>query len=151
MIRWFFVLMIALFVGFLIYVDINNEPKGNLGVEQGVLLPCPESPNCVSSQASVDDVIHYVEPIIDGKDVAKTQLRLEEFILRNNGVIITSRLGYLHAEITSPLLGYIDDLELYWPESDSVIHIRSASRVGYSDMNVNRERVEVLRSIVNTP
>ena len=147
MIRWTLVFVIALFVGFLVYVDINNDRPETLGVTDGVLMPCPASPNCVSSQALRTDEAHYVAPIVITGDINGTQLKLEKFFLdQEYSNVISSELGYFHVEVKSPFFGYIDDIEFYWPESDSVIHVRSASRVGYSDMNVNRERVEAVRS-----
>ena len=60
--------------------------------------------------------------------------------------IVASSPGYLHAECTSALMGYVDDLELHMRPSDGVIAVRSASRIGYGDMGVNRKRVEDLRT-----
>ena len=51
----------------------------------------------------------------------------------------------LHAEATSFLFRFVDDIELYFPVSEKVIHVRSASRAGYSDLGVNRTRVEEIR------
>ena len=53
---------------------------------------------------------------------------------------------YLHAECKSSLLGFVDDLELQLRPSEGLITIRSASRVGFSDLGVNRRRVERLRA-----
>jgi uncharacterized protein (DUF1499 family) len=58
--------------------------------------------------------------------------------------------GYLHAECRSALFGFVDDLELHLRVSEGVIAVRSASRLGYSDLGVNRRRVEILRtSLIN--
>ena len=53
---------------------------------------------------------------------------------------------YLHAECRSALFGFVDDLELHLRASDGIIAVRSASRLGYGDLGVNRRRVESLRS-----
>ncbi|OUR68301.1 hypothetical protein A9Q77_09390, partial [Marinomonas sp. 42_23_T18] len=55
--------------------------------------------------------------------------------------IVKSELGYLHTEVKSDLIGFIDDVEFYLPKDENVIHIRSASRVGFSDFDVNRNRI----------
>jgi uncharacterized protein (DUF1499 family) len=60
--------------------------------------------------------------------------------------IVTDAEGYLHAECRSALLGFVDDLELHLRPADAQIAVRSASRLGYSDMGVNRRRVEALRA-----
>ena len=59
--------------------------------------------------------------------------------------VITERDGYLHAEYTSRLFRFVDDVEFHAPESDEVVHLRSASRVGRGDMGANRRRMEQLR------
>ncbi|WP_417561262.1 DUF1499 domain-containing protein [Marinomonas sp.] len=149
MVRWIITLIVALFVGFFIYVNISNKLPEGLGVTDGELLSCPSSPNCVSTQASPEDVEHYAEPIIYTGNRMKTQLSIESFILsKGNAHLVSSTLGYVHFEVKSALIGYIDDVEFYLPEGDSVVHMRSASRVGYSDFGNNRERVRQIRSLL---
>ncbi len=60
--------------------------------------------------------------------------------------IITAQKGYIHAEFTSFLFRFVDDVEFVLDEGSKTIHVRSASRVGYSDLGVNRKRVEAIRS-----
>lgn len=149
MVRWIVALIVVLFVGFFVYVNISNKLPEGLGLTDGELMPCPSSPNCVSTQASPDDVEHYAEPIIYTGDRMKTQLLIESFILNNgNAHLVSSTLGYVHFEVKSPLVGYIDDVEFYLPAADSVVHVRSASRVGYSDFGTNRERVRQIQSLL---
>ena len=61
-------------------------------------------------------------------------------------IIITQDVLYWHAEFTTQLLRFIDDVEFYFDGSQSLIHVRSASRQGYWDFGVNRRRVETIRS-----
>ena len=58
--------------------------------------------------------------------------------------IVVADARYLHAEVASPWRVYTDDLELLRGDGDRV-DVRSTSRIGYYDFNVNRERVEALR------
>jgi uncharacterized protein (DUF1499 family) len=149
MVRWIIALVVVMFVGFFIYVTISNKLPEGLGVTDGELMPCPSSPNCVSTQASVEDVEHYAEPVVYTGNRMKTQLSIESFMLGKGNVhLVSSTLGYVHFEVKSPLVGYIDDVEFYLPAADSVVHIRSASRVGYSDFGVNRERVRQIQSLL---
>lgn len=149
MVRWLFALIVIVIVGFFIYVKLGNKMPEDLGVTDGLLKPCPTSPNCVSTQASPDDMVHYVEPIIYTGDRKATQLKIESSMLSKGRVrIVSSILGYVHFEVKSPFVGYIDDVELYFPEGDSVVHLRSASRVGYSDFGVNRERVRQITDLL---
>jgi uncharacterized protein (DUF1499 family) len=61
--------------------------------------------------------------------------------------IITSEDGYIYAECKTPLMGFVDDLEFYFDPDNKVFHVRSASRLGYRDFDVNRNRVEEIRSL----
>lgn len=149
MVRWMFAVVIAMLLGFVVYVNFNNGVPEGLGITDGMLAPCPDMPNCVSSQASSDDAEHYVEPIVYRGDTMDVQLMVEHYILEaNDARVLESRLGYSHIEVSSPLLGFNDDVELYFPEADSVMHVRSASRVGYDDLGVNRERVRQIRELL---
>jgi uncharacterized protein (DUF1499 family) len=149
MVRWIIALIVVLFVGFFIYVNISNKLPEGLGITDGELMSCPSSPNCVSTQASPEDLEHYAEPIVYTGDRMKTQLSIESFMLgKGNAHLVSSTLGYVHFEVKSPLVGYIDDVEFYLPAADSVVHVRSASRVGYSDFGVNRERVRQIKDLL---
>ena len=113
------------------------------------LAPCPGKPNCVSSWAT--DASHHIEPLTltGSQDNAMGRL---EIILR--GVprvkIVTVDGGYLHAEFKSALFGFVDDVEFMAAPAAGVIHVRSASRVGYSDLGANRKRVENIRALFQT-
>ncbi|WP_421855079.1 DUF1499 domain-containing protein [Marinomonas sp.] len=149
MVRWIIALIVVLLVGFFIYVNISNKLPEGLGLTDGELMACPVSQNCVSTQASPEDVEHYAEPIIYTGDRMKTQLSIESFMLsKGNAHLVSSALGYVHFEVKSSLVGYIDDVEFYLPEADSVVHVRSASRIGYSDFGVNRERVRQIQTLL---
>ena len=116
-----------------------------LGVRDGRLAACPGRPNCVSSQAS--DAAHAVAPFVYAGDAAAAMARLASLIEGQEGATITARRAeYLHAEYRSKLMGFVDDLELFADRAAGVIHVRSASRLGYSDLGVNRARVEALRN-----
>lgn len=59
--------------------------------------------------------------------------------------IIEQTDNYLYAEFKSKLMGYVDDVEFYLDPNENVIHVRSASRLGKSDLGVNRKRVEEIK------
>ena len=109
------------------------------------LAPCPDRPNCVSSLA--EDEEHRVEPLpLDGKpEEALERLRriIEEM---PRATVDEADEEYLKARFKSRVFGFTDDLELQVDAEAGVIHVRSASRVGYSDLGVNRKRVEEIRS-----
>jgi len=116
----------------------------DLGVRDGLLVPCPTSPNCVSSDAG--DEPHLIAPIqIEGSDWdAWSALRK---LLETTPRVRVVRVGadYLHAEFTSLVMGYVDDVEFELRRDENIIAVRSASRMGYGDMGVNRRRVEWVR------
>jgi uncharacterized protein (DUF1499 family) len=149
MVRWLFALIVILIVGFFIYVKIGNKMPEDLGVTDGLLKSCPSLPNCVSTQALPEDAVHYAEPIVYTGERKDTQLAIESYMLsKGNARIVSNSLGYIHFAVRSSLIGYIDDLEFYLPEGDSVVHVRSASRIGYSDFGVNRERVRQIQDLL---
>ena len=72
--------------------------------------------------------------------------RLKQVLLDEpRTTIVTEEGGHLHAETRSFLFRFIDDVEFMLDADNQVIHVRSASRTGYSDFGVNRRRVERLR------
>ena len=127
---------------------INGYSVGrphNLGLKNNMLAPCPSSPNCVLSQAS--DPKHQIHPIHYTSSVEIAKERLNQVILSMVDTrIITQNKVYWHVEFTTRWLRFIDDVEFYFPESEALIHLRSASRSGYWDLGVNRKRVEEIRS-----
>jgi len=117
----------------------------NLGVSASGLAPCPSSPNCVSSDAP--DSAHSVSPFrldTPASDAWRAARDLVATLPRTRIVHETS--DYLNAECRSALFGFVDDLELHLRAADGIIAVRSASRVGYSDLGVNRRRVDGLRA-----
>ncbi|MBA6326382.1 DUF1499 domain-containing protein [Colwellia sp. MB02u-6] len=119
----------------------------NLGVENGQLTQCPDKPNCVNSFSNNEK--HYIKPIIINGKRLEIKKDIVDIVnqLKNSKVTVTEN-NYVRAEFTSKVFGFVDDVEFYFPETKSKgtsIHIRSGSRVGYSDFNVNRERIETIR------
>jgi uncharacterized protein (DUF1499 family) len=117
--------------------DANSAPRKTLA-------PCPESPNCVSSQAQ--DPGHFIAPfsIIGDTDKAWAALRIA--ILGKGRMVITQETpGTIDAEATSLIFRFVDDITAILDADAQLIHIRSASRKGYSDFGVNRKRIEALR------
>ncbi|MEO0946900.1 MAG: DUF1499 domain-containing protein [Cyanobacteria bacterium J06641_5] len=114
----------------------------NLGVTDGKLAPCPDSPNCVSSQAAADDSMHSIAalPLME---IARIQEAIESL---ERVQVIEASDSYLYAEFESKQMGFIDDVEFYRDTAAGVVHVRSASRLGRSDLGVNRKRIEEIRA-----
>ncbi|ACA98490.1 MULTISPECIES: DUF1499 domain-containing protein [Cyanophyceae] len=121
-----------------------GERPTNLGVEAGLLAPCPSTPNCVVSQGG--DGEHQIAPITyvgDRQQAYQAVVQVLGVVPRTE--IITQTENYLRAESRSRLFGFVDDVEFYFPETEPVIQMRSASRLGESDLGVNRRRLEQIR------
>ena len=116
-----------------------------IGVSHGVLAPCPDKPNCVSSFA--EDADHHADALTIVGASSSAWQGLEGILEAESNVeIVTKHDGYLHVVYTSTLMRYRDDVEFLLREGEGEIALRSASRVGHSDMGVNRDRVEAIRS-----
>ena len=111
------------------------------------LPPCPASPNCVSSQAQ--DEAHGIAPFRYQKSLVDAKTTLKNMVLSfPRATLVKEEATYLHIEFTSLLLRFVDDVELLLEDETKTIHFRSASRTGYSDLGVNRRRMEKIRRIV---
>ncbi|RNC67791.1 MAG: DUF1499 domain-containing protein [Desulfuromonadales bacterium] len=114
----------------------------NLGAREGVLSPCPSSPNCVSSQAA--DERHRIEPLPFMGDPDAAFARLKGVLAaRGDTTIIEETPGYLRVELRTTF--FVDDGEFLLDRQRRVIQVRSASRIGYSDLGKNRRRMEEIR------
>jgi uncharacterized protein (DUF1499 family) len=120
-----------------------GERPNNLGVITGTLAACPSTPNCVASQAM--DQGHQIEPFrFDGEpDSAFDRLR-RILTLRGDTKLIEGDDRYLRVEFRTRL-GFVDDGEFLLDREQRVIHLRSAARIGYSDLGKNRSRLEEIR------
>lgn len=103
------------------------------------LAGCPASPNCVSSTAGGD---HAYRPWTLTADANWPQVVAEVAAMDGARIVADDGSGYLHVEYRSDLMGFIDDLELRL--DGRTLSVRSASRVGHSDLGVNRGRVDRL-------
>ncbi len=145
--------MIGILIGFavlwLVVLVVNVISKSVAGgIVGGGLAPCPDTPNCVSSQA--DDPAQFVEPFKLAGDRATTRANLKSALARLGGTtVVKEETNYLHAVAVTPFFRFRDDLELFIDPANGVVHIRSASRLGVSDLGANRKRVERLRSLLS--
>lgn len=121
--------------------------KPQLGINDGHLMQCPKTPNCVSSHAK--DEKNFIQPILFIGTQQKAQSRLLEVLNEwKHAKIVVSEENYILVEFTSQVFRFVDDVEFYFPETQKKeipIHVRSASRVGHSDFGVNRKRIEQIR------
>ena len=120
-----------------------GERPTDLGVWQGKLRDCPNSPNCVSSFAV--DAHHRIEPFVFSGDADLAFARLRTVLEhRHDTVLIGQSPTYLRVELQTRL--FVDDGEFLLDAPGQRIHVRSASRLGYSDLGKNRSRLESIRA-----
>jgi uncharacterized protein (DUF1499 family) len=139
------ILAVAVVIGLVRDAAHSRQNPGPFGVRASSLLPCPDSPNCVVSKGG--DPSHTVEPLRFAGDPAAAMRRLHDVMAALPGVtIVMESSQYLHAEVRSRLFGFVDDVECLLDGAGGRIDIRSASRVGYGDMGVNRARARLIKS-----
>lgn len=132
-------LLIITVLGFGLAACSSNNPVNELGA----MAACPDSPNCVSSR---DKGEAFIEPLVLKQNPQQAWPALLEILkTMPRTTILEQSPGYIHAISKSQIFRFTDDLELELLSDGKTIDVRSASRTGYSDMGVNRERVEKLR------
>lgn len=121
----------------------------NIGIQpSGQLASCPSTPNCVTSQSQ--DATHKIDPLTYDSTPAQAMADLKSVIQNmERTTIIAETENYLYAEFKSKLMGFVDDVEFLLDDTAKVIHVRSASRLGRSDLGVNRNRIETIRAKLN--
>ena len=129
-------------LGLLGLIGCAGERPHNLGAKERILAPCPASPNCVSSQAANER--HRIAPLAFSGDPDVAFARLKRVLLgRSDTIIVDDLPDYLRVELRTML--FIDDGEFLLDRTNKVIHVRSASRLGYSDLGKNRSRLKDIR------
>jgi uncharacterized protein (DUF1499 family) len=147
---WFklFILLAAALVGLPVVVlavlSFCARRPANLGAADGWLADCPQTPNCACSQATRAD--QRIRPIEFSGPAEVAWQRLNKVVTgMPDCTVVRAEDGYLHAECSSRIFRFVDDIEFLLDRERRVIHCRSASRVGYSDWGVNRRRLETIR------
>jgi len=123
----------------------GSRPE-NLGLGNGRLKSCPSSPNCVCSMDLGSS--SFIAPFGYASDLVKAGQVLRQVVkAQADAKIVRDEPEYLHVEFRSRLLGFVDDVEFYLPSGVQQVEVRSASRLGWWDMGVNRKRIERLRQL----
>ncbi len=126
-------------------MDIKTSKKP-IGIIDGKFHPCPKSPNCVSTQST--DKKHRMEPIQYSSTVDEAKGKIKNIITSfKRTKLITETENYLHFEFRTATFKFVDDVEFYLDDKEKLIHFRSAARLGWSDMGVNRKRMGKIREL----
>jgi len=125
----------------------QGATQEELTVKDQPLLPCPNSPNCVSTidvtESHASEPYRYQKPLYE----AKAEL-IQIFSKFPRTTLVKEEEAYLHFEVRSFLFQFVDDVEFRFDEATKTIHFRSASRSGFYDFGVNRKRMEDLRGML---
>ncbi len=143
-----FIIFLSIIIAGLIYffyLGYQSQTGNAKGLVNGKLSPCSKKPNCICTEYPADknhftDAISYSTLNID---------KLKKIILASGGIIISQEENYIAATYTSLIFRYVDDFEIRIDKENKLIHIRSASRVGHSDMGANLKRVEKFKRLMN--
>lgn len=125
------------------------SPQAEAGIVDGKLRPCPDSPNCVCSEFAGSR--HSISPLSfnadrDG-DAEVAWARLLDIVASQPRTkIVRQDECYIHVRVRTRLFRFEDVLEFRLEKSAGQIQVRSASETGYSDLGVNRRRIETIRS-----
>jgi uncharacterized protein (DUF1499 family) len=151
-----FVLFIILPVTVIVIGQVGllsgTRPK-DLGLTNGLLKPpVKASWNVVSSHAEKQPHTdyHVIAPIKYSGDGKAAFTKLGAIVRDMDGAtVVTNQPNYLYAEFQTKLLKFTDDVEFVLDEPAGVIQMRSASRLGRKDFDVNRKRLEAIRAKFN--
>ena len=135
--------VVVLAVLLLIGLSVASRRRPALGLIAGRLRPCPASPNCVSSESGNTNQRMDAIPFTGGPEDALERLTMVVAGMPRARVV-TADGDYMHAEFASSVFRFVDDVEFRVDAGAGVIHFRSASRVGHSDLGANRKRMEAI-------
>ncbi len=143
----FSLLLMAVLGIALAFAGCKSRTPTSPGILEGKFSGCPDSPNCVSTESS--DSSHAIAPLTFNATPGDALDCLKRIITSmKRTTIIQIESNYILAEFRTAL-GFVDDVEFYFDGLSSTIQMRSASRVGYWDLGVNRKRLEEIRSRFN--
>ena len=154
-IKWIVIVVLVLVVGAIVAGQaglLQGKAPTDLGVKQGRLKGLPSTPNSVNSQADLypdhpQRKYASIAPLAVRGDGPTTMARLKGIVEGTKGAkLITSGPDYVYAQYTTPLMKYVDDVEFWFDPTANAIQVRSASRLGKSDLGANRKRIEAIRA-----
>ena len=135
---------------------LRGKPPEDLGVSDDRLKAPSKTPNSVSSQAALwpghrQMAYASIAPLALRGDGAATLARIRNIVSSMPGaVVVKSERDYIHAEFTTRVMKYTDDVEFWFDPAAGVVQVRSASRLGKGDFNANRTRVEAIRAALSS-
>ncbi|MFW2440126.1 MAG: DUF1499 domain-containing protein [Arenicellales bacterium] len=139
-------LFVALLFGRLMYLSFISKAP-DMTLVNGSLRPCPGTPNCVSSEST--DESNSIAAFTFESNADQAWHKLQQSIEESGGVITRVDKTHLQASYTTRIFRFVDDMEFRLVADEKKIHVRSGSRVGKSDLGINRKNVEKVRQLFN--
>ena len=137
-------LFIGCFFTLIICTQVVIAAKLNENLQEGKLPLCPDSPNCISSEQGMIAAIGFTE-----LEEQQAWQALQRVIIAQGGQIETLQSEFLHAVFTTPIMGFVDDVQARLDRKNKKIQLRSASRTGYYDFGANRSRLQKIIQAVH--
>ena len=154
-VKWILIVIVVLVVGGIVagqFGFLKGSPPTDIGVRDGRLKAPSNSDNSVSSQAGLypdhpQRAYATIAPLPLYGDGPATIAKIKAIVQATAGAaVVKGEPDYLYAQYTTPLMKYVDDVEFWFDPANAVVQVRSASRIGKSDLGANRKRVEALRA-----
>ena len=154
-VKWFFIVVAVVVVGAISAGQLGlfqSSAPTDIGVRNGRLKPRSSTDNSVTSQAALypdhpQRSYSTIAPLALRGDGSATLAKIKTIVEAMPGArVVSSTPDYIYAQYTTPLMKYVDDVEFWFDPAAQVVQVRSASRVGKSDLGVNRKRVEAVRA-----
>jgi uncharacterized protein (DUF1499 family) len=154
-VKWILIVIVVLVVGGIAAGQLGflkGTPPTDIGVRDGRLKAPSNTDNSVSSQAGLypehpQRAYATIAPLALNGDGPATIAKIKAVVQATAGAaMVKSEPDYLYAQYTTPLMKYVDDVEFWLDPANNVVQVRSASRIGKSDLGANRKRVEALRA-----
>ncbi|MFT5109929.1 MAG: hypothetical protein ACI8XO_004897 [Verrucomicrobiales bacterium] len=133
---------LILFLALLALSFTAKQPARPESISQ--LLPCPDSPNCVCSEETRSS--HVIAPLAYAGEATVAWSRLKSVLAELGATEVRADDSYLWFEFRTSIFRFTDDVECRLNQDAQQIEIRSASRVGRSDLGANKKRVEAIRA-----
>ena len=154
-VKWFFIVVAVVVVGAIGAGQLGlfqSSAPTDIGVRDGRLKPPSSTDNSVTSQAALypdhpQRSYSTIAPLALRGDGSATLAKIKTIVEAMPGArVVSSTPDYIYAQYTTQLMKYVDDVEFWFDPAAYVVQVRSASRVGKSDLGVNRKRVEAVRA-----
>ncbi len=127
-------------------IDMSQQATAtNKQIVNKFIEPCPKTPNCVSSIDTSRG--HFIQPLEFSGSAKDALYKLLQILNQFKGArVVTFEDNFIEAEFISSVFRFVDDVQFYLDDRKKIIHVKSASRVGFSDLGVNRRRIEKIRN-----